>query len=177
MREGQQWRIGQAHGFDTQKYQDEFLILAKKHYVALRKIKDGKPRHVERIYRRIIDEIVLEDDEVECDHAKLAVTTLLLALHLQREAQSVCLHFFASPSLGVRKIPNVLVVPRWCKPTHSLKWNRGIVSRVWKLYKTWPNATSHLELEAIPWCFWEAETIQTNTSVKRTGKQHNKDET
>ena len=72
MREGQQWLIGQAHGFDTQKYQDEFLILAKKHYVALRKIKDGKPRHVERIYLRIIDEIVLENDEEECDHAKHA---------------------------------------------------------------------------------------------------------
>jgi hypothetical protein len=84
--------------FDTKEYQDEFTQLANRHYFALRKIKDGKPRHAESIYRRIIDEL-LNDDE-NCDHAKLAVTTLLLALLLQRmgapakETRSVFLHFF-----------------------------------------------------------------------------------
>jgi hypothetical protein len=69
-----------------------FAILAKKHYFALRKIKDGKPTHAESIYRRIIADMIQsindhndkEDEEKGCDHAQLAVTTLLLALHLQR---------------------------------------------------------------------------------------------
>jgi hypothetical protein len=68
------------------------------HYFALRKIKDGKPQHAEQIYRRIIDEL-LHEEEDGCDHAKLAVTTLLLALLLQRtgdskNTRSVSLHFF-----------------------------------------------------------------------------------
>lgn len=96
MREDRRRREGQAIGHETEEYQDDFLVLAKKHYFALRKIKDGKPRHAEAIYRRIIGELV--EDEA-CDHARLAVTTLLLALLLQRvgtpkEARSVFLNFF-----------------------------------------------------------------------------------
>lgn len=97
MREERRRRIGQAKGYDTQQYQDNFTLLAKKHYFALRKIKDGKPRHAETIYRRIINELVTDDEH--CDHARLAVTTLLLALLLQRtgnakQTRSVFLHFF-----------------------------------------------------------------------------------
>jgi hypothetical protein len=82
--------------------QRDYLTLAKKHYFALVKVKDGKHHHAESIYRRIIDELMDEEDE-ECDHAKLAVTTLLLALHMQRskddgvsvkQARSVFLNFF-----------------------------------------------------------------------------------
>lgn len=78
--------------------QKDYLTLAKKHYFALRKVKDGKHQHAEHIYRSIIDELMVEDED--CDHAKLAVTTLLLALHMQRskesvkQARSVFLNFF-----------------------------------------------------------------------------------
>lgn len=79
-----------------QKAADQsFQTLANHHYFALRKIKDNKPQHAEHIYRRIIGEL----DQDDCDHAKLAVTTLLLALLLQRtgnpkQTRSVFLHFF-----------------------------------------------------------------------------------
>jgi len=63
---------------------ETFQVLAKQHYFAYRKIKDGKHKHAEVLYRRIIDNLLQEDEEEACDHAKLAVTTLLLALHLQR---------------------------------------------------------------------------------------------
>ena len=67
---------------DEPEYQEQFAILAKKHYFALRKIKSGNLHHAEYIYRKIIDELSHEEDG-HCDHAKLAVTTLLLALLLQ----------------------------------------------------------------------------------------------
>jgi hypothetical protein len=76
---------------------NNFNILATKHYFALRKIKDGKAHHAELIYRRIIGEL---QQDVDCDNAKLAVTTLLLALLLQRvgtsakQTRSVFLNFF-----------------------------------------------------------------------------------
>ena len=77
----------------------EYLELANKHYFALRKIKNGQHKHAEIIYRRIIDELMKDEEEEECDHAKLAITTLLLALHLQRmndykKTRSVFLNFF-----------------------------------------------------------------------------------
>jgi tetratricopeptide (TPR) repeat protein len=83
---------------DSEEYQEDFHLLAKKHYFALRKIKNGQYRHAELIYRRIIDAI-MHEEEGHCDHAKLAVTTLLLALHLQRmgdfkKTRSVFLMFF-----------------------------------------------------------------------------------
>lgn len=72
---------------------------AIKHYFALTKIRDGEFNHAEVIYRRIIEEIMSEDEDGHCDHSKLAVTTLLLALHCQRmgdikKARSVFLDFF-----------------------------------------------------------------------------------
>lgn len=100
MREERRRNLGQAQDHNDPVYQQEFVLLAKKHYFALRKIKDGKPAHAERIYRRIIQEIQNEDDQEHCDHAQLAVTTLLLALHLQRtgapakQTRSVFLNFF-----------------------------------------------------------------------------------
>ena len=101
MREERRRNLGQVQDYDDPQYQQEFSLLAKKHYFALRKIKDGKPAHAESIYRRIIHEIQNEQEEDEhCDHAQLAVTTLLLALHLQRtgapakRTRSVFLNFF-----------------------------------------------------------------------------------
>lgn len=96
MREERRRSLGQVK--DYEEYNKDFLQLAKKHYFALRKIKDGKPQHAEHIYRKIIDELVHEEDG-GCDHAKLAVTTLLLALLLQRtgdskNTRSVFLNFF-----------------------------------------------------------------------------------
>jgi hypothetical protein len=102
-------RIGQAKGWEetSEESRNHYMILAKKHYFALRKIKDGKPQHAETIYRRIIDELMQEisesensvDDDHACDHAPLAVTTLLLALLMQRmgdakKTRSVFLNFF-----------------------------------------------------------------------------------
>jgi hypothetical protein len=85
MREEQRRNIGQIQKaeLDSAACQEEFHQLAKKHYFALRKIKDSQHRHAELIYRRIIGEI-MNEEEGHCDHAKLAVTTLLLALHCQR---------------------------------------------------------------------------------------------
>ena len=85
----------------SKEYQQDFEKLAKKHYFALRKIKEGRYDHAEIIYQRIIRDIFQEQKDVSesCDHAKLAVTTLLLALHCQRmgdpkKARSVFLRFF-----------------------------------------------------------------------------------
>jgi hypothetical protein len=96
MREDRRHQAGQIKGYNTPEYQDEFTLLANKHFFALRKIKDGKPRHAERIYRRIIFHELQRDEAVP----QLAITTLLLALLLQREGanvketRSVFLHFF-----------------------------------------------------------------------------------
>lgn len=95
MREERRRKIGQSDlslvnlqaSSPVSTNQKDFLTLAKKHYFALRKVKDGKHQHAEHIYRRIIDELMDEDED--CDHAKLAVTTLLLALHMQRSKESV----------------------------------------------------------------------------------------
>jgi hypothetical protein len=101
MREERRKNMGQISDdvFESVQYQDDFRVLAKKHYFALRKIKDGKHKHAELIYRRIIDEIMNEEEDGHCDHAKLAVTTLLLALHCQRmgdlkKARAVFIQFF-----------------------------------------------------------------------------------
>ena len=98
MREERRRNERQGSFSEEPEYQEQFAILAKKHYFALRKIKTGKLNHAESIYRRIIDELQHEEDG-QCDHAKLAVTTLLLALLKQRMGdrkgtRSVFLNFF-----------------------------------------------------------------------------------
>ena len=70
---------------------------AERHYFARTLIKSGKLGQAEALYRRIIDEI--QNDAGGCDHARLAVSTLLLALLKQRQddvkgARSVFLNFF-----------------------------------------------------------------------------------
>jgi hypothetical protein len=107
MREERRRNMGQVgqDEFASEEYQEDFERSAKKHYFALRKIKDGKNHHAEVIYRRIIDEIMNEEEDGHCDHAKLAVTTLLLALHCQRmgdlkKTRSVFLHFFRVVVVG-----------------------------------------------------------------------------
>jgi hypothetical protein len=97
MREERRRNLGQIVEGNAEEYRQDFLHLAKKHYFALRKIKDGKPEHAEFLYRRIIDDLLNEEEG--CDHARLAVTTLLLALHVQRtgdkvKTRSVFLNFF-----------------------------------------------------------------------------------
>ena len=101
MREERRKNLGQIDSTIvlSKEYQDEFNLLANKHYFALRKIKSGKYKHAELIYRKIIHDIMNEKENEHCDHAKLAVTTLLLALHLQRmgnlkQTRAVFLHFF-----------------------------------------------------------------------------------
>jgi hypothetical protein len=67
------------------------FTMAKKLYFARNKIKSGNLNHAETIYRKLINELIreIEDEEEEhCDHAQLAVSTLLLALLLQRQKQT-----------------------------------------------------------------------------------------
>jgi hypothetical protein len=103
MREERRRNMGQIDNdiFDSEQYQQDFERSAQKHYFALRKIKDGQYLHAEIIYKNIIQEIMKEEEneDGQCDHAKLAVTTLLLALHCQRmgdlkKTRSVFLNFF-----------------------------------------------------------------------------------
>jgi len=81
-------------------FEGDFVLLAKKHYFAIRKVKDGKLLQAEHLYRKIIDELLQEqEEEEECDHSKLAVTTLLYALLTKRmkdpkKTRAVFLNFF-----------------------------------------------------------------------------------
>jgi hypothetical protein len=113
MRQERRRLLGQAKDWESsEESKKHYMLLASEHYFALRKIKDGKPLHAETIYRRIINELVQEmeseaaaakngvdTDHHACDHAPLAVTTLLLALLMQRmgdtkKTRSVFLNFF-----------------------------------------------------------------------------------
>lgn len=80
-------------------YDKNFVELATKHYYARYLIKNKKLTLAEKIYRRIINELEAEESDEDCDNAKLAVTTLLLALHMQRygdikATRSVFVNFF-----------------------------------------------------------------------------------
>lgn len=82
-----------------------FVGLATKHYYARFLIKEGKWGAAEKIYRRIIDELTSDPDEANCDHTKLAVSTLLLALHMQRTGdikatRAVFINFFRRVALA-----------------------------------------------------------------------------
>eukprot|EP00567_Pseudictyota_dubia_P011238 CAMPEP_0197438176 /NCGR_PEP_ID=MMETSP1175-20131217/5245_1 /TAXON_ID=1003142 /ORGANISM="Triceratium dubium, Strain CCMP147" /LENGTH=272 /DNA_ID=CAMNT_0042967855 /DNA_START=101 /DNA_END=916 /DNA_ORIENTATION=+ len=82
---------------DTLEERRRTYYLAQDHYFALWKIKNGHFDHAETIYRRAINDI--KNHEGGCDNAKLAVSTLLLALLLQRKGdikatRSVFLQFF-----------------------------------------------------------------------------------
>ena len=73
--------------------------IATRLYFARVKVKDGSPHHAEQIYRKTINEIMSSDPDEYCDHSALAVSTLLLALLLQRMGdikgtRSVFLNFF-----------------------------------------------------------------------------------
>lgn len=87
----------------SEAYQKDYQRLAQEHWFAIRKVKEGQYQQAEIIYKRIIAGIMAEEEGEEegshCDHAKLAVTTLLLALHYQRmgdmkQTRSVFLNFF-----------------------------------------------------------------------------------
>jgi len=71
---------------ELNQYRSNF-ITAKKLYFARHKIKRNQPRHAERIYRKLIDDLLKEQEEEggSCDHAQIAISTLLLALLLQRQ--------------------------------------------------------------------------------------------
>ena len=70
--------------------------MAKRIYFAKSKIYNGQLNHAETIYRKLIDEIMRDE---ECDHAQLATSFLLLALLLQRtnrveETRALFVQFF-----------------------------------------------------------------------------------
>lgn len=72
---------------ELDQYKSNF-ITAKKLYFARHKIKNNQPRHAERIYRKLIDDLLREQEEDgSCDHAQIAISTLLLALLLQRQGE------------------------------------------------------------------------------------------
>ncbi len=85
-------------------YDKNFVELATKHYYARFLVKNGKLTLAEKLYRKIIDELEAEDSDEDCDHAKLAVSTLLLALHMQRyddtkATRTVFVNFFRRVAL------------------------------------------------------------------------------
>jgi tetratricopeptide (TPR) repeat protein len=72
---------------------------ASKLYFALQNIRQGRYHRAEAVYRRALDEIERLDEDGQCENAKLASTTLLLALVLQRmgdikEARNVFQKFY-----------------------------------------------------------------------------------
>lgn len=72
---------------ELDQYKSNF-ITAKKLYFARYKVKKNQPRHAERIYRKLIDDLLREqEEEGSCDHAQIAISTLLLALLLQRQGE------------------------------------------------------------------------------------------
>ncbi|KAL3785856.1 hypothetical protein HJC23_008744 [Cyclotella cryptica] len=90
---------------DNEPFDPDFVGLATKHYYARFLIKKGKWSSAEKIYRRIIDELGAEE---QCDNTKLAVSTLLLALHMQRTGdikatRAVFLNFFRRVALAHEK--------------------------------------------------------------------------
>eukprot|EP00559_Dactyliosolen_fragilissimus_P009050 CAMPEP_0184865442 /NCGR_PEP_ID=MMETSP0580-20130426/18124_1 /TAXON_ID=1118495 /ORGANISM="Dactyliosolen fragilissimus" /LENGTH=167 /DNA_ID=CAMNT_0027364655 /DNA_START=283 /DNA_END=786 /DNA_ORIENTATION=- len=94
-REDERLKRGQID--ETSQDQNSKMITATRLYFARYKIKNGDLTHAERIYQRIIDDILSNDDS--CDHANLAVSTLLLALLQQRmgdikETRKTFLRFF-----------------------------------------------------------------------------------
>ena len=78
------------------------FITARKLYFARYKVKQSQFQHAEFIYRNLIDDLIkdLEDEEDGgCDHAQIAISTLMLALLLQRqgkvkETRATFLQFF-----------------------------------------------------------------------------------
>lgn len=77
----------------------KFVDMATKHYYARILVKKGKWDFAEKLYRRIINELTSDPSEDDCDHTKLAISTLLLALHMQRigdtkATRAVFLNFF-----------------------------------------------------------------------------------
>lgn len=99
MREERRRALGQLTAIEEVRDEHpEYITLAEHHYFALRKVKDGKPHHAERIYRRILQQLQKDEAEHKCDQAPRAVTTLLLALHMQRtgdakKTRAVFVHF------------------------------------------------------------------------------------
>ena len=82
----------------------DFVDLATKHYYARFLVKTGKWSFAEKLYRRIIAELTSSSED-DCDHTKLAVSTLLLALHMQRTGdvkatRAVFLNFFRRVALA-----------------------------------------------------------------------------
>ena len=59
-----------------------FVKMAQQHYFAVEEVRKGNFLVAEAVYRSAIDKISADPDR--CDHAKLATSTLLLALVLQR---------------------------------------------------------------------------------------------
>lgn len=93
MREERRRSMGRIpEDFDTST--DEFVLLAKKHYFAIVKVKDGKFSQAEHIDPKIIDELVHDDMLEGCDHAQLAVTALFLALLTKRMGDPKKMQFF-----------------------------------------------------------------------------------
>ncbi|KAL7503418.1 hypothetical protein ACHAXN_001219 [Cyclotella atomus] len=87
--------------YDDEMLDQDFVELATKHYHARFLIKSGKWSSAEKLYRRIIFQLGSEE---QCDNTKLAVSTLLLALHMQRTGdvkatRAVFLNFFRRVAL------------------------------------------------------------------------------
>jgi tetratricopeptide (TPR) repeat protein len=83
---------------------------ASKLYFALQNIRQGRYHRAEAVYRRALDEIERLNEDGQCENAKLASTTLLLALVLQRmgdiqEARNVFHKFFRFAMMETKQGP------------------------------------------------------------------------
>ena len=76
--------VGNEFGDDEEE--ERFLKLAGLHYFAVWKIRNKQFKHAESIYRRLIENAFEgRQRDGQCNHSSLAITTLLLALHIQRQ--------------------------------------------------------------------------------------------
>ena len=64
------------------------IVMAKKLYFARNKMKAGSLNQAEFIYRKLIGDL-MEDDDEHCGHAQLAISTLLLALLLLQRKENI----------------------------------------------------------------------------------------
>eukprot|EP00554_Chaetoceros_debilis_P008811 CAMPEP_0194102578 /NCGR_PEP_ID=MMETSP0150-20130528/3180_1 /TAXON_ID=122233 /ORGANISM="Chaetoceros debilis, Strain MM31A-1" /LENGTH=319 /DNA_ID=CAMNT_0038789589 /DNA_START=162 /DNA_END=1121 /DNA_ORIENTATION=- len=104
LQRGHKYKIASKSSGELLKSRKSEMIMAQNLYFARNQIKYGRLSHAESIYRKLIDDLMTELEEEEanghvCDHAQLAVSTLLLALLLQRkdqitETRSTFLSFF-----------------------------------------------------------------------------------
>lgn len=110
MREQTRRARGQLPSFSSRQlaHRKRTFDFAKRLYFARNQIKANKLEHAETIYRKMIGSMIEEHENGHsCDHSELAISTLLLALLLQRtnkvkETRAAFTRFFRIMHLKTR---------------------------------------------------------------------------